>query len=131
MTTTFRIALATLALGAAWASAAADFDGSKTIICAPVEAMDCTAGAGCTKGVPDDIGAPAFVRIDFKDKTVIGPKRSTPIVAIEKNEAELLLQGSQIGYAWSIAIDQQEGRMSATLTDHTGVFVLFGSCTPL
>jgi len=131
MKNTIRIGLATIALGAAWASPAADFDGSKTIICAPIEAMDCSPGVVCSKGTPNDIGAPAFLRIDFGKKVVIGPKRNTPIVAVEKDETQVLLQGFELGYAWSIAVNQQDGEMSATLTNHEGAFVLFGPCTPL
>jgi hypothetical protein len=117
MTISVRIGLGALALAAAWTSTAADFDGSKMIICAPVEAMDCPPGALCQRGIPDDIGAPAFIRIDFGKKVVIGPKRSTPITSIEKSESQVLLQGSELGYGWSIAVDQQGGQMSATLTN--------------
>jgi hypothetical protein len=131
MTISVRIGLATLALAATWASTAADFDGSKTIICAPVEAMDCTPGTACQRGIPSDIGAPAFIRIDFGKKVVIGPKRNSPITSIEKNESQVLLQGNELGYGWSIAVDQEGGQMSATLTNRDGAFVLFGSCTPL
>jgi len=131
MTISARIGLAALALAASGPSTAADFDGSKTIICAPVEAMDCTPGAVCERGVPGDIGAPAFIRIDFGKKVVIGPKRTTPIVSIEKGESQVLLQGNELGYGWSIALDQEGGHMSATLTNRDGAFVLFGSCTPL
>jgi len=131
MTNTFRIGLATLALGAAWASAAADFDGSKPIICAPVQAMDCEPDGTCDKGTPSDIGAPAFIRVDFEKKVLVGPKRTSPIVSMEKNESQLLLEGTELGYGWSIAVDQKDGKMSAALTNYEGVFVLFGSCTPL
>jgi hypothetical protein len=131
MTISVRIGLAALALAATWTSTAADFDGSKMLICAPVEAMDCTPGAECQRGTPDEIGAPAFIRIDFGKKVVIGPKRSSPITSIEKNESQVLLQGNELDYGWSIAVDQQDGRMSATLTNLEGAFVLFGSCTPL
>jgi hypothetical protein len=131
MTMSARIGLAALALAASWSSTAADFDGSKMIICAPVEAMDCTPGAACGRGIPSDIGAPAFLRIDFSKKVVIGPKRTSPITSMEKSESQVLLQGSELGYGWSIAVDQESGQMSATLTNRDGAFVLFGSCTPL
>jgi hypothetical protein len=131
MTISVRTGLAMLALAASWTSTAADFDGSKTIICAPVEAMDCAPGAVCGRGSPADVGAPAFIRIDFAKKVVIGPKRTTPILAMEKSESQVLVQGNELGYGWSIAVDQEDGEMSATLTNHEGAFVLFGSCTPL
>lgn len=110
---------------------AGDFDGSKRLICATVEARDCVPGEECHGGRPDDIGAPAFLRIDFERKAIVGPKRTTPILLMEKNDRQMLLQGSEIGYAWAIALDQASGRFSASLTNLDGAFVLFGSCTPL
>lgn len=115
----------------AGSAAAADFDGSKLLICATVEAMDCTSGEDCTKGRPEDIGAPAFMRIDFAKKLIFGPKRSTQIVFMEKDENQLLLQGTELSHGWTLVLDQSNGKMSATLVDREGVFVLFGSCTPL
>lgn len=110
---------------------ASDFDGSKLLICATVEAMDCASGEDCTKGRPDDIGAPAFLRIDFAKKSIGGPKRSTQILFIEKSEGQILLQGTELGHAWTLALDQMNGKMAVTLVDREGAFVLFGSCTPL
>src|SRR5688572_11584712 len=75
---------------------ASDFDGSKPLICAPVEAMDCTPGAECFKGTPDDIGAPAFMRLDFAEKTIIGPKRASRIQSMENVEDQLLLRGIEL-----------------------------------
>ena|SRR5215470_43829 len=108
-----------------------DFDGSKRLICAPVVAMDCAIEEDCVKGLPSEIGAPAFMRIDFEKKTVSGPKRVSPVLHMEKSEKQLLLQGSELGYGWTIALDQTSGKMVATLVDHEGAFVFSGSCTPL
>jgi hypothetical protein len=123
------------ASAAAWAVAtsafAADFDGSKRLICATVEARDCVPGEECLRGLPDEVGAPAFVRIDFEKKFLVGPHRTTPILFMEKGEKQLLLQGTELGYAWVLALDQTSGRFSASLTDLGGAFVLFGACTPL
>jgi len=123
------------ASAAAWAVAtsafAADFDGSKRLICATVEARDCVPGEECFRGLPDEVGAPAFVRIDFEKRSLVGPHRTTPILFMEKGEKQLLLQGTELGYAWVLALDQTNGRFSASLTDLGGAFVLFGSCTPL
>jgi len=120
------------ALGIALASipaSAGDFDGSKLLICAPVEANDCSVGEACGKGTPDDIGAPAFIRIDAARKAVIGPKRTSPIQFMNKSEDQLLLQGTELGYGWTIAIDQSTGKMAVSLVSNEGVFVLFGACT--
>jgi hypothetical protein len=107
---------------------AAEFDGSRLLICANVEAADCAPGQTCARLRPDDIGAPAFIRIDFNRKVIVGPKRTTDITLIEKGDRQLLLQGTELGYAWSIALDTATGKLAATLADREGVFVLFGSC---
>jgi hypothetical protein len=112
-------------------ASAGDFDGSKLLICATVEAMDCVSGDDCTKGRPGDIGAPAFLRIDFAKKAIAGPKQSTPIVSMDNSDYQILLQGKEHGYAWTLALDQESGKMTATMVNREGVFVLFGSCTPL
>jgi len=112
-------------------ASAGDFDGSKLLICAPVEAIDCAPGEMCKKGAPADVGVPAFIRIDIAKMVVIGPKRTTPIVSIEKSEQQILLQGTELGSAWTLALDQVSGELSGSLVNREEVFVLFGSCTPL
>ena len=106
-----------------------DCDGSKPLICAPVEAMDCTSTEGCTRGTPEEIGAPPFLRIDVTKKTVAGSKRTSPIELIDLDANQLLLRGMELGYGWTIAIDQATGKAVFTLTDHDGAFILFGACT--
>ena len=113
------------------AAVAADFDGSKPLICATVEAHDCSSGQACTKGLAADFAAPTFVRIDVAKKVVVGPTRTTPIVMIEKSDKQIILLGTELDYAWSMALDKEDGTMSAAIVDRTGVFALFGNCTPL
>lgn len=110
---------------------AEDFDGSKALICAPVEAIDCSPGQDCIRGTPDDIGAPNFIRIDFARKTVSGAKQTTPFEVTANADGHLLLRGTELGYGWTLALDHASGKMTATLTDVEGAFVMFGSCTPL
>lgn len=110
---------------------AADFDGSRTLLCANIEARDCVAGEECVRGLPGDVGAPQFMRIDFARKLVAGPKREAAIKLIEQSNNELLLQGTELGYAWSIALSQETGETVVTILNRDGAFVLFGACTPL
>jgi hypothetical protein len=91
--------------------------------------MDCSMGEDCTRGLAADIGAPTFLRIDFAKKAMIGPQRTSPIQLMEANEQQLLLQGTELGFAWSVALDKSTGEMSATLVNRDGAFVLFGACT--
>ena len=123
------IGLVVLVLAAAPAAKAGDFDGSKPLLCAPVEVIDCVPGVPCFADTPREMGAPAFLRIDFKRKTVTGPHGEAQIAALEKTDTQLLLQGVEIGHAFALALDRESGRMTATLNDANGAFILFGSCT--
>jgi hypothetical protein len=126
-----RLAIAVCAFIPGGAALSGDFDGSQLLICATVEAIDCSSGEECVKGRPEDIGAPAFVRIDVPNKSVIGPKRTTEIAFMEKSDDQLLLQGRELGFGWTMSLDQATGKLVTTLVDQRGAFVLFGSCTPL
>ena len=110
---------------------AADFDGSKPLICAPTEAVDLLAGEEIAKARPSDIGAPSFLRVDIANKKIAGPKRVTPIKYIEKDDTQILLQGTELGFGWTLALDQQMGDMTITFVDRTGAVVLSGPCTPV
>ena len=125
------IMVLSIALLGAGPASAGDFDGSKVLICAPVEVSDCAPGETCRKGAPADVGVPAFIRIDIAKMAIVGPKRTTPIVSIERSEQQILLQGTELGSAWTVALDQDSGEMSGSLVNREEVFVLFGSCTPL
>jgi hypothetical protein len=127
----FHVLILSIAFLGAGPAAAGDFDGSKLLICAPVEAIDCAPGETCRKGAPVDAGLPAFIRIDIAKMVMIGPKRTSPIVSIEKSEQQILMQGTELGAAWTIALDQKSGEISGSLVNREEVFVIFGSCTPL
>jgi len=119
------------AIGLSASAYAADFDGSRMLICAPVEAFDCAPADICNKDSPRAMGAPAFMRIDFEKKVIVGPKRSTPILHIERSAEQVILQGTELGHGWSMVLNRQNGELSAALNSSESVFVLFGSCTPL
>jgi len=123
-------------------AAAADFDGSKPMLCAAVNLSECSAGIGCESVTADNINAAEFFRIDAKKKTLVvsasNPRR--PPQRIERSaetEHLLVLQGSNDGVegvrddglAWSIAIDKISGKMVVTASGDEVAFVIFGACT--
>jgi len=122
--------------------AAADFDGSKPLLCASVSLNECLPGVGCELVTSDSINAAEFFRIDVKKKTIIVSARnqSRPPQRIEtsaKTDDLLVIQGSDNGVegvrddglAWSIAIDKISGKMVLTASGDEVGFVVFGSCT--
>jgi hypothetical protein len=130
MTRLRRKVLATALLSLTTGAFAADFDGSKALICATIDAHACDPGETCIRGLPASVGVPDFMRIDFARQTIAGPKRTTQIRFIDKSGDQVLLQGTELGYAWSIAIDKSDGSMSLTLVSRDDAFVVFGNCTP-
>jgi hypothetical protein len=62
---------------------------------------------------------------------IVGPKRTSPIRSIDKDENQILLQGTELGLGWSMALNTADGKLVATFSNRDGAFVLFGSCTPL
>lgn len=111
-------------------AAGADFDGSRPLICAPTDAVQVVPGEPIVRARPRDIGAPTFLRVDIAARQISGPKRVTPIKSIERDGHQILLQGTELGFGWTFALDQQQGDMTLTFADHVGAVVLTGSCTP-
>jgi hypothetical protein len=126
-----RKTIATLLLIAASIAHAGDFDGSKKLICATVQGYDCSAEPGCTKGIASDMGGPAFLRVDVAGKRIAGAKVTTPILNVQRADSQLLLAGNELGFGWTMAIDENSGEMTVTMTNSNGVFLMFGSCTPI
>ena len=110
---------------------AADFDGSKPLLCATQSALDCSRGDDCAAGLPEEIGAPAFMRIDLAKKAVIGPNTTSDILLQDKSGKQLLLQGREAGFGWTIVVNQESGELTVTLTNRNGAYVLYGACTVL
>ena len=108
---------------------AADFDGSKPLLCATQSALDCSRGDDCAAGLPEEVGAPTFMRIDLAKKAVVGPNTTTDILLQEKSAKQLLLQGREAGFGWTIAVDQASGELTVSLTNRNGAYVLYGACT--
>ena len=55
----------------AWAEDS--YDRTKPLLCASIEAISCEPGMPCEKDLPEVIGAPQFMRVDFSRKEIIGP----------------------------------------------------------
>lgn len=108
---------------------AADLDGSKPLLCATQAALECSRGDDCTAGLPKEFGAPTFMRIDLAKKAVIGPHTTSGILLQDKSDKQLLLQGRESGFGWTIVVDQASGELTVTLTNRSGAYVLYGACT--
>lgn len=107
------------------------FNGTKPLLCSSIEALDCDPGVTCERGIPETMGAPQFLRIDFAKKEIAGPKRTTAIRMMEKDDDQIVLQGYEIGLGWTLAIDRITGNMRITFAGSDASFIVFGACTAL
>jgi hypothetical protein len=81
------------------------------------------------------------LRIDFKNKKLSatfadGSKKVSEIVNLEKIDGKVILQGAEDGIkgvrdglGWSLAIDEENGKMVLTASGDAVAFVMFGACT--
>jgi hypothetical protein len=113
------------------ASAGADgFDGKASLECAPAAVAECDGYATCETVPADEIELPPQLNVDFQAKKLVTPDgtRSSPIRSVDVEENTLIVQGSQNGRGWSLAIDRATGKMSGTISESAGAFVVTGSC---
>ena len=128
----FNASLFAVALCVAAASAAAaDFDGSKPLICSAIETHDCIAGTLCDRGLAEDINVPQFIRLDFAAKTLSARGRSSPMKNFARAEGMLVIQGFENRRAVSITINEQSGKLVGAIAADEAGYLIFGACTPL
>ena len=115
---------------------AADFDGSKSLACAVIEAIRCAPGEVCQKGWARDLNLPQFLTVDFGKKLISGDRPNeggrleAAIMARTTQDGSIILQGAQNGRGWNLTLEKQTGRMTVTAAGQDEGFVLFGACTP-
>ncbi|KVP44325.1 hypothetical protein [Burkholderia ubonensis] len=126
-----RAALVTAFLLDCAGACAGDFDGSKRLLCATIEAHACDPGLPCARALPADLGAPKFVSIDFVKKTIAGPSRSSPIQFMEKGQTQVVMQGTELGVAWTLVLDTRDGTITASLVNRNNAVLVFGNCTAM
>jgi hypothetical protein len=110
---------------------AADFDGSKPLLCATIDAHACDPGLTCIRSLPDDIGAPRFLSLDFEKKAITGPVRTTPMHVVSKDANQIIMNGTEMGYGWTLVVDSADGSMTLSIVNSEDALMLFGNCTAL
>jgi len=115
------------------ASLAADFDGSKQLLCVPTDASECSGAGECSRVTVEEINIPKWITVDFKKKALSGTDsdgeaETTAIENVRITEGRTILQGSENGRGWSVTIDQATGDMTAAIAGEGTGFVLFGVC---
>jgi hypothetical protein len=111
---------------AAWAG-----PGSEDLLCAPSDVAQCDASARCERVSASEVDLPPFVRIRLGKKQLVSvttPERVSAIENVREHEGLTILQGAENGRAWSLVIDRASGRLTGSIADGEGSFVLAGAC---
>ena len=120
---------------------AGNFDGSKELLCAVMDLVECQPGGKCQQVTAEEVGIPNFLRIDFKKKKISatftnGSERSSTVENFEKIDGKVIIQGAEDGIegetdglGWSLAITEGTGKMVLTASGDDVGFVIFGACT--
>jgi hypothetical protein len=125
-----RVAVLAMGLATSTAAVAADFDGSVPLTCTPAAGHDCTpASAQCSK-LKSQSSGPVEMRVDFANKTIKSPYRTNllPIQNSATNDEQLVMQGTDLRFAWSAIVNRKTGAITLAIADRVGAYVIFGRC---
>ncbi len=133
---TGRFAGAIVALLVAGPLGADDLTGADRFLCSAVQATQCKVNGECESGPPWNWQFPQFLEISFKEGVLqttaaSGENRSTPILSKERTEGRIVLQGMQLGRAFSMVIGEQSGHAAVAIAAEGMTVTVFAACTPL
>jgi hypothetical protein len=116
---------------------AADFDGSKPMLCASLDVLECVDGRDCKMVAAGDVDAPQFITVDLKHESLeldnSGRPMSTQLRNRENLNGRLILQGvgTATGLGWTFSVNEENGRFVITSAGDEVAFIIFGACTSL
>ena len=128
-----RQAILAMGLTVSAVAAAADIDGSVPLTCTPSAGFDCTPEKSCGKLKPASDPPPGGWKmdIDFANKIIKTPYHQTNLLPVQNtaiNDAQLILQGASDKFAWSSVVLRKSGKITITVADLKGAYVIFGQC---
>jgi hypothetical protein len=105
------------------------------LLCAPGEPIQCESKGECAQGTIQGVRLPRFIRVDFAAQQLSGAVEGGKVVTAIQNRQQLdgmlVLQGTENGRGWSMAINEKSGDMTLTVSGDQVGFVVFGACTRL
>ncbi len=110
--------------------------GAERMLCSSTNLGVCVDTGECETGPAWTLDVPEFIEVDLAKKTLSstaasGRNRVSQVANLIRADGSIVLQGVENGRAYTIAIQESTGRMTAAVTrDWLGV-VVFGQCTPL
>jgi len=113
-----------------------DLTGSTRFLCASVRATACLEGGDCESDLPWNLNVPEFIEVDLDAKKLSttgasGENRSTTIAHLTRDNGLIVMQGFEMGRAFSFVITEQTGRLAVAVATEARTVAVFGACTPV
>lgn len=107
-----------------------DFDGSKPLVCAIVEVLDCGIQGDCEHVDPEFVNLPNIFKVNIKNKEMSNGERKTSIEHVSTDEGVTIMQGASEdkSKAYSLLLSQNTGKFTGSVAAYDYGFILFGSC---
>ena len=127
------VVMVALAGATVWAD---DLTGSTRFLCSSVQVTVCYEDGECVIDLPWNVNVPEFVEVDLEAKRLSTTaaselNRATPIEHLLREDGNIVLQGYEMGRAFSWVITEQTGQVTAAMATEGGAVVVFGACTPM
>ncbi len=115
-------------------SSIAELDTSSPLLCSVINVAEYSLEEECFVGTAESFDLPQFVRIDFQNNIISEAGENTEarksrIINLKHIDNSVILQGIENGRSWSMIVEKQTGKMSATVSEERIGFVVFGACT--
>ncbi|MEJ2447877.1 MAG: hypothetical protein P8Y37_08055, partial [Anaerolineales bacterium] len=94
--------------------------GSDRFLCAPIQAAECFENGECGIDVPWNLNIPGIIEVDLaamrlSTTAASGENRSTPIEHVTRRDGAIVLQGFEMGRAFSWVISEDTGHVTAAI----------------
>lgn len=112
------------------AAIAEDFDGSKPMVCEPLQGHDCLPSESTCRPLARESDKVLNFDVDVAKKKIRSPFRTEllSIQQVSRNAKSLILQGTNLETAWTVTIHRTTGRLTVAIADRSGAYVVFGQC---
>jgi hypothetical protein len=131
--TSLLLTILLVALPVVFCQAATGSDESR-LLCALTEVVECGALGECIELAAEDVGLPDFLIIDLKAKKILEATsvslRESSFNVNTTQEGMTILSGVDGLRGWSAVLSAKNTRLSASVSDESAGFVVFGACRP-
>ncbi|MGB3561667.1 MAG: hypothetical protein WBH85_09530 [Thermoanaerobaculia bacterium] len=113
-----------------------DLTGHDRFLCSIGDVTMCTVDWECETASPSRFNIPDFIEFDLeagllKTTEASHENRQTPILNVSREDGLIVLQGLEMGRAFSFNIEEGTGVLAASGATRGGFSGAFGGCTPL